>query len=157
MTARRSSRARSSPRKSGRPSGQTDHNYFQDPEAFLALGGRRGKQLQVLTDGTFFINRWFATVEMHAQDADPHRLCRRGGRLLRRQGEDVTGDELPLRRAGGAGPARRVEAQLPPGKYALNPYALKVELVPTVNFVLRWITGVTEAHQYDKDLDAASS
>src|SRR6266480_5598557 len=33
--------------------GAKDHNYFQDPEAFLALGGRRGKQLQVLTDGTF--------------------------------------------------------------------------------------------------------
>jgi len=32
---------------------------FQDPEAFLQLGGKRGKQLQVLTDGTFFINRWF--------------------------------------------------------------------------------------------------
>jgi uncharacterized membrane protein YqiK len=41
---------------------------------------------------------------------------------------------------------------LAPGKYALNPYALKVELVPTVNFVLRWITGQTEAHQYDKEL-----
>jgi len=41
---------------------------------------------------------------------------------------------------------------LPPGKFALNPYALKVELVPTVNFVLRWITGVVESHQYDKDL-----
>ena len=41
---------------------------------------------------------------------------------------------------------------LPPGKYALNPYALRVELVPTVNFVLRWITGQVEAHQYDKDL-----
>src|SRR5262249_47570923 len=43
------------------PDGTKDHNYFQDPEAFLALGGRRGKQLQVLTDGTFFINRWFGT------------------------------------------------------------------------------------------------
>jgi len=29
---------------------------------------------------------------------------------------------------------------------------VKVELVPTVNFVLRWITGQAEAHQYDKDL-----
>jgi hypothetical protein len=43
--------------------GAKDHNYFQDPEAFLALGGRRGKQLQVLTDGAFFINRWFGAVE----------------------------------------------------------------------------------------------
>ncbi len=39
------------------------HNYFQDPQTFLHLGGRRGKQLQVLTDGSFFINRWFATIE----------------------------------------------------------------------------------------------
>ena len=44
--------------------GRQDHDYFQNPEAFLELGGRRGKQLQVLTDGTFFINRWFATVEI---------------------------------------------------------------------------------------------
>ena len=39
-----------------------------------------------------------------------------------------------------------------PGKYALNPYAVKVELVPTINFVLRWISGQTEAHHYDEDL-----
>jgi uncharacterized membrane protein YqiK len=43
---------------------------------------------------------------------------------------------------------------LPPGKYPLNPYALKVELVPTVNFVLRWITGQVEEHQYDRDLSS---
>ncbi|HVE15640.1 MAG TPA: SPFH domain-containing protein, partial [Chthoniobacterales bacterium] len=36
--------------------------------------------------------------------------------------------------------------------YALNPYAQKVELVPTVNFVLRWITGRTELHRYDESL-----
>ena len=44
------------------PAIQADHNYFQDAEAFLANGGCRGRQLQVLTDGTFFINRWFANV-----------------------------------------------------------------------------------------------
>ena len=47
------------------------HNYFQDPEAFLHLGGRRGKQLQVLTDGTFFINRWFATIEKNPKTLIP--------------------------------------------------------------------------------------
>jgi uncharacterized membrane protein YqiK len=30
------------------------HASFQDPEKFLELGGRRGKQIQVLTDGTYF-------------------------------------------------------------------------------------------------------
>ena len=33
------------------PSGNVNHNNFQDIESFLELGGRRGKQLQVLTDG----------------------------------------------------------------------------------------------------------
>src|SRR4051812_44912326 len=51
--------------------GGRDHNYFQDPEAFLELGGKRGKQLQVLTDGTFFINRWFGTVEIKAKTLIP--------------------------------------------------------------------------------------
>jgi uncharacterized membrane protein YqiK len=40
------------------------HNNFQDPEQFLTSGGRRGRQLQVLVEGTYYINRLFATVEM---------------------------------------------------------------------------------------------
>src|SRR5437762_13332221 len=40
------------------------HNDFQDPEAFLRGGGRRGRQYAPLTDGTYFINRWFASVEL---------------------------------------------------------------------------------------------
>lgn len=48
----------------GVDSAQADfHNNFQDPEAFLRAGGRRGLQYQTLTDGTYFINRWFATVK----------------------------------------------------------------------------------------------
>ena len=31
---------------------------------------------------------------------------------------------------------------------------VKVEMVPTVNFVLRWITGQTESHRYDEDLES---
>ena len=43
---------------------RTYHNNFQDPEAFLAAGGSRGRQLQVLCEGTYNINRLFATIEM---------------------------------------------------------------------------------------------
>src|SRR5262245_46670431 len=42
----------------------TYHNSFQDPERFLRAGGQRGRQLQVLVEGTYYINRLFATVEM---------------------------------------------------------------------------------------------
>ena len=37
---------------------------------------------------------------------------------------------------------------LAPGKYCLNPHAVKIELVPIINFVLRWISGQTEAYRY---------
>jgi uncharacterized membrane protein YqiK len=42
---------------------ETFHNGFQDPEKFLKAGGFRGRQLQVLTEGTYYLNRMFSTVE----------------------------------------------------------------------------------------------
>jgi uncharacterized membrane protein YqiK len=129
-----------------------DHNYFQDPETFLALGGRRGKQLQVLTDGTFFINRWFATVEVRPKTLIPIGYVGVVVSYYGSKGEDVTGEAFRYGEQVEAGQRGVWKKALPPGKYPVNPYAVKVELVPTVNFVLRWITGQAEAHQYDKDL-----
>jgi uncharacterized membrane protein YqiK len=132
--------------------GQRDHNYFQDCEAFLLLGGRRGKQLQALTDGTFFINRWFATVEILPKTVIPIGYVGVVVAYYGSRGKDVTGESFRYGEQVEAGERGVWKRALPPGKYALNPYALRVELVPTVNFVLRWITGQVEAHQYDKDL-----
>jgi uncharacterized membrane protein YqiK len=129
-----------------------DHAYFQDPEAFLALGGHRGKQLQVLTDGTFFINRWFATVEIGAKTMIPIGYVGVVVSYYGRHGVDVTGESFRYGEQVEHGDRGVWKRALPPGKYPLNPYALRVELVPTVNFVLRWITGQVELHQYDKDL-----
>jgi uncharacterized membrane protein YqiK len=42
---------------------ETFHNNFQEPEKLLKAGGFRGRQLQVLVEGTWYINRLFATVE----------------------------------------------------------------------------------------------
>jgi uncharacterized membrane protein YqiK len=55
----------------GDPTSPVYHNSFQDPEAFLQAGGRRGRQFQTLTDGTYFINRWFATVELMPKTVVP--------------------------------------------------------------------------------------
>ena len=132
--------------------GKRDHNYFQDPEAFLAMGGRRGKQLQVLTDGTFFINRWFATVEVRPKTLIPIGYVGVVVSYYGSKGEDLTGERFRYGEQVEPGQRGVWKKALPPGKYSVNPYAVKVELVPTVNFVLRWITGQAEAHQYDKDL-----
>jgi len=130
----------------------TGHNYFQDPEAFLALGGRRGKQLQVLTDGTYFINRWFATVELQPKTLIPIGYVGVVISYHGASGEDVTGAAFRYGEQVESGRRGVWRDALAPGKYVLNPYALKVEIVPTVNFVLRWITGQTESHRYDEDL-----
>lgn len=135
-----------------RAGNEKDHNYFQDAEAFLALGGRRGKQLQVLTDGTFFINRWFATVEIRSKTLIPIGYVGVIVSYYGSKGEDVTGQGFRYGEQVETSQRGVWKRALPPGKYPLNPYALKVELVPTINFVLRWITGQVEAHQYDKDL-----
>jgi len=132
--------------------GTPDHNYFQDNEAFLAGGGRRGKQLQVLTDGTFFINRWFATVEVCPKTLIPIGYVGVVVSYYGGEGHDLTGDGFRYGEQVETGERGVWKRALPPGKFPLNPYAMRVELVPTVNFVLRWITGLTEAHQYDKDL-----
>lgn len=133
---------------------ERDHQYFQDPETFLALGGRRGKQLQVLTDGTFFINRWFATVELVSKTLIPIGYVGVVVSYYGNEGRDLTGSSFRYGEQVDPGQRGVWKKALPPGKYPLNPYAVRVELVPTVNFVLRWITGQTEAHQYDKDLNS---
>jgi len=129
-----------------------DHNYFQEPEVFLKLGGRRGKQLQVLTDGTFFINRWFGNVEIKAKTLIPIGYVGVVVSYHGAAGDDTTGESFRYGEQVEAGHRGVWRSALAPGKYALNPYAVKVELVPTINFVLRWISGQTEAHHYDEDL-----
>lgn len=132
--------------------GDGGHEYFQNPETFLALGGRRGKQLQVLTDGTFFINRWFASVEIGRKTLIPIGYVGVVVSFFGNEGHDVTGERFRYGEQVEQGSRGVWKHALPPGKYALNPYAMAVELVPTVNFVLRWVTGRVEAHHYDEDL-----
>src|SRR3954466_12413017 len=129
-----------------------DHNYFQNPETFLANGGCRGRQLQVLTDGTFFINRWFATVEFGTKTMIPIGYVGVVVSYYGTLGTDTTGESFRYGEQVNTGEKGVWKHALTPGKYALNPYAVKIELVPTVNFVLRWITGQTENHRYDDQL-----
>lgn len=136
------------------PEPQGNHGCFQSPEAFLAGGGRRGKQLQVVTDGTYYLNRWFASVELQPKTVIPIGYVGVVVSYHGVRGQDVTGDDFRYGEQVEAGHRGVWKRALPPGKYALNSYALKVELVPTVNFVLRWVTGETEAHEYDKDLSS---
>ncbi|MDP6556665.1 MAG: SPFH domain-containing protein [Pirellulaceae bacterium] len=134
------------------PNAVHDHGNFQDIEEFLSAGGRRGRQFAVLTDGTYFINRWFATVETNAKTVVPIGQVGVVVSYFGKEGSDVSGEAFRHGERVASG-ERGVQAKtLSPGKYAFNEFAGHVHLVPTTNFVLHWITGRTESHKYDESL-----
>ena len=128
------------------------HNNYQNPQAFLNGGGRRGKQYYPLTDGTYFINRWFATVELIPKTVVPIGYVGVVVSYYGRTGRDLSGDAFRHGERVAEGERGVWERPLGPGKYAFNTYAGNIVLVPTTNFVLHWITGRTESHRYDESL-----
>lgn len=129
-----------------------DHNNYQDPEAFLLAGGRRGRQYQTLTDGTYFINRWFASVETIPKTVVPIGHVGVVVSYYGRTGSDLSGAAFRHGEQVAEGERGVWERPLGPGKYAFNTYAGNIVLVPTTNFVLHWITGRSETHRYDENL-----
>lgn len=130
----------------------TYHNSFQDPERFLRASGRRGRQLQVLVEGTYYINRLFATVEMV-----PKTIVDVGNvgvvvSYVGAIGRDLSGAEYKHGELVTRGERGVWNEALLPGKYAFNTYAGKVFMVPTTNFILKWNRAETGAHKYDENL-----
>jgi uncharacterized membrane protein YqiK len=128
------------------------HNNFQDPEAFLRAGGRRGLQYVPLTDGTYFINRWFASIESIPKMIVPIGYVGVVVSYYGRSGNDISGQAFRHGERVAEGERGVQEKPLGPGKYAFNTYAGNIVLVPTTNFVLHWVTGRTESHRYDESL-----
>ncbi|HZZ79491.1 MAG TPA: SPFH domain-containing protein [Gemmataceae bacterium] len=128
------------------------HNNFQDPEAFLRAGGRRGRQYVPLTDGTYFLNRWFASVEYLPKTVVPIGYVGVVVSYFGRVGHDISGTAFRHGERVAIGERGVWEQALGPGKYPFNTYAGSIIQVPTTNFVLHWITGRTESHHYDESL-----
>jgi uncharacterized membrane protein YqiK len=129
-----------------------EHASFQDPEKFLLLGGRRGKQIQVLTDGTYYINRLFATVEFRPKTVVPIGFVGVVVSFFGKEGVDTTGSDYKHGELVGQGCKGVLEKPLMPGKYAFNTDAGRVVLVPTTNIILKWNKGEIGSHKYDENL-----
>jgi uncharacterized membrane protein YqiK len=134
----------------------TYHNNFQNPENFLAAGGRRGRQLQMLVEGTYYINRLFATVEMI-----PKTIVNVGevGVVVSYAGEngpDLSGEEYKHGELVLKGSRGVWSEPLMPGKYAFNTYAGKVVMVPTTNIILKWLKNEIGGHMLDENLSEVS-
>ncbi|KAB8143846.1 flotillin family protein [Chloroflexia bacterium SDU3-3] len=135
---------------------ETYHNSFQDPEKFLAAGGQRGRQYQVLVEGTYYINRLFATVELIDKTVIEVGyagvvISYAGEIGADLSGEDYTHGELVSRGSRGVW-----STPLMPGKYAFNTYAGQVVPVPTTNIILKWSRSEIGAHKLDENLSEIS-
>jgi uncharacterized membrane protein YqiK len=134
----------------------TYHASFQDPERFLRAGGKRGRQLQVLAEGTYYINRLFATVE-----AVPKTIIEVGNvgvvvSYTGQHGQDLSGEGYKHGELVNRGLRGVWSEPLLPGKYAFNTYAGKVIIVPTTNFILKWNHAETGSHKFDENLAEVS-
>ena len=132
------------------------HNSFQDPEAFLRAGGYRGRQHQVLVDGTYYLNRLFATVENVAKTIVEVGTVGVVVSYIGEKGDDVSGVDYRHGELVETGFRGVWNAPLLPGKYAFNTYAGRIQAVPTTNFVLKWTRDVTGTHKLDENLSEIS-
>ena len=130
------------------------HNNFQDPEAFIRAGGKRGRQYVPLTDGTYFINRWFASIQMMPKTIVPIGYVGVVVSYYGPIGTDISGEGFRHGERVARGERGVWEKPFGPGKYPFNTYAGQIVFVPTTNFVLHWISGKIESHRYDENLNS---
>ena len=128
------------------------HNKFQDVDKFLESDGYKGLQEQVMLAGSYFLNPWFAKLEMVKMTEIPIGHVGVVISYVGEEGKDLSGVEFKHGNIVAKGFKGVWAEPLGPGKYPINPYIMKVELVPTTNLVLNWASARSESHQLDKNL-----
>ncbi len=134
----------------------TFHNSFQDPEKFLAAGGCKGRQLQVLVEGAYYINRLFATVERIPKTVVEVGQVGVVVSYTGAAGVDTSGEAYRHGELVETGRRGVWSEPLLPGKYAFNAYAGRITMVPTTNFILKWEAQAIGSHKFDENLAEVS-
>jgi uncharacterized membrane protein YqiK len=128
------------------------HNNFQNFDTFLLNGGQRGLQTQVIQAGNYSLNPWAVEVEKVPMLQIPIGHVGVVISYVGTEGMDVTGEGFKHGNIVKKGQKGVCITPLDPGKYAINPYTTKIEIVPTTNLVLNWANARTESHNLDKGL-----
>lgn len=129
------------------------HDNFQNAQAFLDGGGRRGLQEQVLLSGSWNLNPWFVQVEQVPMVEVPIGSVGVVISFVGAAHEDVSGLDFKHGDLVHVGHKGVWVTPLYPGKHPLNTRVMKVERVPTTNIVLNWASR-TEAHNFDARLSS---
>ena len=129
-----------------------EHNNFQDADKFLNAGGNKGLQQQVILAGSYFLNPWFVKIEQIKMMEIPIGYVGVVISYVGEEGVDLSGTEFKHGNIVSKGHKGVWAEPYGPGKYPINSYIMRVEMVPTTNLVLNWATARSEAHQLDKNL-----
>ena len=129
------------------------HDNFQNAQAFIAGGGRRGLQEQVLLSGSWNLNPWFAQVEQVPMLGIPIGSVGVVISFVGLAHEDVSGAAFKHGDLVNVGHKGVWVSPLYPGKHPINTRVMRVELVPTTNIVLNWANR-SEAHHFDEKLSS---
>jgi len=129
-----------------------NHNNFQDFDTFLSGGGQRGLQEDVIQAGTYALNPWAVQIEKVPLTEIPIGYVGVIISYVGAEGKDVTGEGFKHGNIVSVGQKGVWVTPKDPGKYVINPYTQKVEIVPTTNLVLNWANARSESHNLDKNL-----
>lgn len=140
--------------EAGQIAGRTvdNHTNFQDPDTFLNNGGNKGLQQQVILAGSYNLNPWFVKVEEVRMTEIPIGNVGVVISYVGEDGKDLSGIEFKHGNIVAKGYKGVWSEPYGPGKYPINSYIMRVELVPTTNLVLNWASARSESHQLDKNL-----
>ena len=128
------------------------HNNYQDPEAFLRAGGRRGRQYVPLTDGTYFINRWFATIEITAKTVVPIGYVGVVVSYYGPMGDDVSGEASATANASPAATAASGKSPWAPANIPSIPMRANSSSSPPPTSCCTGSPARAKAHHYDESL-----
>jgi uncharacterized membrane protein YqiK len=128
------------------------HKNFQNFDMFLENGGNRGLQQQIIQAGSYNLNPWAVQVEEMPMTEVPIGHVGVVMSFFGEEGVDVTGSSFKHGNLVSRGQKGVWAEPLNPGKYPINKYTTKVEIVPTTNLVLNWASGRNESHNLDKNL-----
>ena len=128
------------------------HNNFQNFDVFIKSGGNRGLQPQVVLAGSYNLNPWAIQIEEIPMTEIPIGYVGVVISYIGQEGKDLTGIDFKHGNIVETGCKGVWLEPLGPGKYPINKYIMKVELVPTTNLVLNWASARNESHNLDKNL-----
>ncbi len=136
---------------------KVDHKKFQDADMFLNANGERGLQEEILSPGEYFINPYFAKVEIQDQVMVPIGTVGVVTSYIGDAPVDTTGSEFKHGIIVTNGQKGVQQNPLNPGMYPTNLRVSVVETVPTTNIVLNWANAKTEAHELDSHLSTITA